>query len=52
MQEEVVANFKKRFRSVELFAAPQQPHEITGVKDLLGHFRAWDRVQLQAKQPQ
>jgi arsenite-transporting ATPase len=49
MQDEVVANFKKRFRSVELFTAPQQPHEITGVKDLLGHFQAWDRVQSRAK---
>ncbi len=50
MQDEVVANFKRRFRSVELFSAQQQPHEITGVKALLGHFQTWDRVQSRAKQ--
>ena len=45
MQDEVVANFKRRFRSVELFSAQQQPHEITGSEALLGHFQTWDRVQ-------
>ena len=49
MQNEVVADFGKRFRLVELFAAPQQPREITGAKSLLGHFQAWDRVQSRAK---
>lgn len=49
MQDEVVTNFKRRFRSVELFTAQQQPHEITGVDALLGHFRTWDRVQSRAK---
>jgi arsenite-transporting ATPase len=49
MQDQVVASFRKRFPSVSLFAAPQQPHEITGPKDLLGHFQTWDRVQSRAK---
>ena len=42
MQQQVITDFKRRFKSIELFGAPQQPHEITGVKDLLGHFDAWD----------
>jgi hypothetical protein len=49
MQDEVVASFKRRFRSVELFSAQQQPQEITGVDALLGHFRTWDRVQSRVK---
>jgi len=49
MQDEVVVNFRKRFRSVQLFTAPQQPHEITGAKDLLSHFQSWDRVQSRVK---
>ena len=49
MQDEVVVNFRKRFRSVQLFTAPQQPHEITGAKDLLTHFQSWDRVQSRVK---
>ena len=50
MQDQVVVSFRKRFPSVNLFAAPQQPHEITGSQDLLKHFQAWDRVQSRAKQ--
>jgi anion-transporting ArsA/GET3 family ATPase len=49
MQDDVVVNFRKRFRSVQLFTAPQQPHEITGAKDLLKHFQSWDRVQSRTK---
>jgi arsenite/tail-anchored protein-transporting ATPase len=49
MQDEVVGSFKRRFRSVELFSAQQQPQEITGVDALLGHFRSWDRVQSRVK---
>lgn len=49
MQDEVVVSFRKRFRSVQLFAAPQQQHEITGPKDLLSHFETWDRVQSRPK---
>jgi arsenite/tail-anchored protein-transporting ATPase len=43
MQDEVVAEFRKKFRrrSVEIFVAPQQPHEITGPKALREHFQAW-----------
>jgi anion-transporting ArsA/GET3 family ATPase len=40
-QRRVITDFKRRFK-VEMFAAPQQPHEITGVEDLLDHFEAWD----------
>jgi len=51
MQDEVIGEFRRRFknRSVELFTAQQQPHEITGVDALLGHFQTWDRVQSRAK---
>lgn len=47
MQDEVVAEFRKRFRgrSIELFAARQQPREIVGVDALSNHFQTWDRVQ-------
>jgi arsenite-transporting ATPase len=50
-QDQVVADFEKRFRrrSVEMFVASQQPHEIRGAEDLLTHFRAWDRVQSKRK---
>ncbi len=43
MQEQVVEEFQTKFRrrSVEIFVAPQQPHEITGVKNLREHFQAW-----------
>src|ERR1041384_4043996 len=43
MQEEVVREFQRKFqrRSVEIFVAPQQPHEITGPKALREHFKAW-----------
>ena len=42
-QMEAVKEFKKRFarRSVELFVAPQQPHEIHGPTDLRNHFSAF-----------
>lgn len=49
MQDGVVASFQKQFRSIDLFSAPQQPHEITGAKALLGHFQTWDRVQSRVK---
>ena len=42
-QEQVITEFK-RLRSVEMFVAPQQPHEIRGVEDLREHFAAWERV--------
>jgi arsenite-transporting ATPase len=43
MQEEVIGEFQRKFRrrSVEIFIAPQQPHEITGMKNLIGHFNSW-----------
>ena len=46
MQEEVVREFQRKFRrrSVEIFVAPQQPHEITGPKALGEHFQAWEKV--------
>jgi len=45
-QDQVIADFEKHFRrrSVEMFVAPQQPHEIRGADDLLGHFQAWKKV--------
>jgi len=44
MQDEVIDTFKTRFRSVELFVAPQQPHEIRGANDLAKHFEAWQKI--------
>ena len=51
MQDEVIDEFRKTFRgrAVEMFIAPQQPHEITGPKNLIEHFQAWDRVQSRLK---
>ena len=45
-QDQVIAEFQKKFRhrSLEMFLAPQQPHEITGPKDLREHFNAWQSV--------
>jgi arsenite-transporting ATPase len=44
MQEQVIEEFQTKFRrrAVEIFLAPQQPHEIRGAKDLNGHFNAWE----------
>ncbi len=43
MQDQVVDEFQKKFRrrGVELFIAPQQPHELTGAADLARHFQSW-----------
>jgi arsenite-transporting ATPase len=43
LQEQVVQEFQAKFRrrAVEIFVAPQQPHEITGAKDLKRHFQEW-----------
>lgn len=45
MQDQVIAEFRKRFRRwpVEIFVAPQQPHEIRGAKDLIEHFSGLSR---------
>ena len=45
-QEQVIAEFETRLRrsAVEMFVAPQQPHEIQGVDDLREHFAAWEKV--------
>jgi len=41
-QVSVLEEFRRRFgRSLELFVAPQQPHEIHGPKELLEHFAQW-----------
>jgi arsenite/tail-anchored protein-transporting ATPase len=45
MQDEVIGEFKTRFRSAEMYMAPQQPYEIQGAKNLLNHFEAWQKVQ-------
>ena len=44
-QDQVLKEFQSRFRrrGVEMFVAPQQPHEIRGAKDLQGHFQAWEK---------
>ncbi|HEU5460523.1 MAG TPA: ArsA family ATPase, partial [Pyrinomonadaceae bacterium] len=46
MQDQVITEFQTRFRrrSVEIFTAPQQPREIRGAKDLVGHFQAWQNM--------
>jgi arsenite/tail-anchored protein-transporting ATPase len=46
MQEQVIGEFQTKFRrrSVEIFVAPQQPHEIRGAKALREHFQAWEKV--------
>ena len=46
MQEQVVQEFQAKFRrrGVEIFVAPQQPHEITGTKGLQEHFKAWEKA--------
>jgi arsenite-transporting ATPase len=42
-QVEVAKEFRQSFRrrSVELYFAPQQPHEITGAAALLDHYESW-----------
>jgi arsenite-transporting ATPase len=41
-QLEVANEFRRKFRrrSIELYVAPQQPHEITGAAALLNHFES------------
>ncbi len=53
-QDEVIADFEKRFRrrSVEIFVAPQQPHEIKGAEDLITHFEAWQKFSRKAAKEQ
>jgi len=43
MQQQVIGEFQMRFkrRGVEIFIAPQQPHEITGAEYLREHFHGW-----------
>ena len=45
-QDQVIAEFRKKFRgrSLEMFVAPQQPHEIRGLDGLEAHFSAWEKV--------
>jgi len=45
MQEQVVEEFQTKFRrrAVEIFVAPQQPHEIGGAETLQEHFNAWKK---------
>jgi len=46
MQSEVVVEFQTKFRrrAVEIFVAPQQPHEIRGAKGLEEHFKCWESL--------
>jgi hypothetical protein len=43
MQDQVMEEFRAKFRrrGVEIFVAPQQPHEIHGAKSLNDHYNAW-----------
>ncbi|HET6851014.1 MAG TPA: ArsA-related P-loop ATPase, partial [Pyrinomonadaceae bacterium] len=52
--DHVIAEFEKRFRrrSVEIFVAPQQPHEIRGAADLMTHFDAWQKLSRKAAKAQ
>ena len=52
--DHVIAEFEKRFRrrSVEIFVAPQQPHEIRGAADLMTHFDAWQKLSRKAARAQ
>jgi arsenite-transporting ATPase len=45
-QDQVIAEFEKRFQrgAVEIFLAPQQPHEIRGAQRLREHFKAWQAL--------
>ena len=44
MQDEVIVEFRKRLRGIEVYVAPQQPHEIRGAQDLGLHFSAWKNL--------
>ena len=46
MQDEVIAQFRRRLRGIDVYLAPQQPHEIRGAPDLRDHFAAWKRFPL------
>ena len=54
MQEQVMEEFQVRFRrrALEIFTAPQQPHEITGAKGLQQHFKAWQSFSRKATKAQ
>ena len=54
MQEQVIEEFQTKFRrrAVEIFVAPQQPHEITGAKNLGEHFSVWEQVSRKAAKEQ
>ena len=44
-QEKIIKDFQKRFkRTVSLFSAPQQPHEIHGAERLRDHFARWQSI--------
>jgi hypothetical protein len=44
MQDEVIGEFRRRLRGIEMYLAPQQPHEITGAEDLRKHFGEWKKL--------
>ena len=43
---------ERRRRSVEIFVAPQQPHEIRGARDLQEHFKVWESFSRKAAKAQ
>ena len=54
MQKEVMKEYQLKFRrrAVEIFVAPQQPHEIRGAQGLQEHFKAWEGVSRKAPKKQ
>lgn len=52
LQDEVIGEFRKRLRGMEMYVALQQPHEITGPEDLRAHFQAWKKIPRKGAKPQ
>lgn len=44
MQDEVIGEFGKRLRGIEVYVAPQQPNEVQGAKRLGEHFVGWKKL--------
>lgn len=44
MQDDVIGEFRRRLRGVEVYVAPQQPYEVTGPEVLLRHFQAFEKL--------
>ena len=44
MQDEVIGEFRRRLRGIEVYVALQQPNEIQGAKRLGEHFVEWKKL--------